>query len=319
MDKLVSIIIPAYNCEKYISKCINSVVNQTYKNIEIIIIDDGSKDNTLEICNDFAEKNKKIRVFSKENEGVSSARNLGLNEAKGEYINFIDSDDYVEVNYIEKLVENLLNTNSDISVCGFVDENLEGNPLHYSENKSNFSYYIKDFKEDYFIPYVCWQMLFKKELLYKNDKKILFNKKIHLKEDLSFIYQLVSNSEKISIIPDVLYHSVNREDSLSNKVLTVEEFDKYYTSLIAYEEMINSTKNIERFNKFTLLSTYKECIRMKEYMKLKNIQDEDKNIFINKMMNTCYIDLKKHKLSFKEIIIINLIKYFPYIYLNVSH
>lgn len=319
MDKLVSIIIPAYNCEKYISKCINSVVNQTYKNIEIIIIDDGSKDNTLEICSNFSKKNKKIKVFSKENGGVSSARNLGLSKAKGEFINFIDSDDYVEINYIEKLVENLLNTNSDISVCGFVDEDLEGISLHYSENKSNFSYGVKDFKEDYFIPYVCWQILFKKELLYRGNKRILFNEKVYIKEDLSFIYQLTSNSEQISIIPDVLYHSVNREDSLSNKALTVQEFDKYYTSLIAYEEMINCTKNIERLNKLTLLSTYKECIRMKEYMKLKNIKDEDKNIFINKMMDICYINLKNHKLLFKEIIIINLIKYFPYIYLKLGH
>ena len=98
MDKLVSIIIPAYNCEKYISKCINSVVNQTYKNIEIIIIDDGSKDNSSVLCDEYAKEYNFITVIHKENGGLSDARNYGLKNAKGKYIFFIDSDDFIDDN-----------------------------------------------------------------------------------------------------------------------------------------------------------------------------------------------------------------------------
>ena len=101
MEDLVSIIVPVYNTEKYLSKCLDSIVNQTYKNLEIILINDGSTDNSKAICEDFAKKDKRIQVINKENSGVSVSRNKGLSLAKGNYIAFIDADDYAELNYIE--------------------------------------------------------------------------------------------------------------------------------------------------------------------------------------------------------------------------
>ena len=119
MEDLVSIIIPVYNTEKYLSKCLESVINQTYKNLEIILINDGSTDKSKEICESFAKKDKRIQILNKENSGVSSARNHGMRLAKGQYIAFIDGDDYAEENYIEELLKNLKQTESDCVLCGY--------------------------------------------------------------------------------------------------------------------------------------------------------------------------------------------------------
>lgn len=118
-QKLLSIIIPIYNVEAYLEKCVNSVRNQTYKNIEIILVDDGSPDKCPEICDRFAKEDDRINVIHKENGGQGSARNMGLDIAKGDYIAFIDSDDYVDENMYEIMIEALERTDSDMSFCGF--------------------------------------------------------------------------------------------------------------------------------------------------------------------------------------------------------
>ena len=119
MNKLVSIIIPVYNVEKYLAECIESVLKQTYQNIEILLIDDGSPDNSGKICDEYEEKDSRVRVIHKENGGVSSARNVGLEQANGEYITFIDSDDFVSESYIEELYIALENGNSDLAFCKY--------------------------------------------------------------------------------------------------------------------------------------------------------------------------------------------------------
>ena len=127
MEKLISIIVPVYNSEKYLEKCISSILNQTYKNIEIIIVDDGSKDKSVEICDNFSKNNKNIKVFHKKNEGVSIARNYGISKAKGDYILFIDSDDTIAKEMIYSLYNNLVDNDADISMCNIIriDENGE--------------------------------------------------------------------------------------------------------------------------------------------------------------------------------------------------
>ena len=121
--KLISVIVPVYNTEKYLEKCVMSILNQTYKNLEIILIDDGSTDNSPQICDSLAEKDNRITVIHQPNGGVSSARNTGLDNTHGDYIMFVDSDDYIAPNMIEFLSENIGDT--DIAMCGYnsVDEN----------------------------------------------------------------------------------------------------------------------------------------------------------------------------------------------------
>ena len=123
--KLISVIVPVYNTEKYIEKCVMSILNQTYKNLEIILIDDGSTDNSPQICDSLAEKDNRITVIHQPNGGVSSARNIGLDNTHGDYITFVDSDDYIEPNMIEFLSENIGDTN--IAMCGYTSVEENGN------------------------------------------------------------------------------------------------------------------------------------------------------------------------------------------------
>lgn len=126
-DLLISVIIPVYNAEKYLEQCLNSIKNQTYKNFEVIIVNDGSKDNTDSICKKFAQSDSRFRYFSKENGGVSSARNFGLDNANGHYITFIDGDDWVEHNHLEILIKSITENNSDIAICSYkeFDNNID--------------------------------------------------------------------------------------------------------------------------------------------------------------------------------------------------
>ena len=117
-EELISVILPIYNVEKYLEKCLKSVINQTYKNLEIILVDDGSKDNSPQICDEYAVKDKRIVVIHKSNGGLSDARNAGIEIAKGKYITLIDSDDYVELEMYEKLYNKAISDNLDIAICG---------------------------------------------------------------------------------------------------------------------------------------------------------------------------------------------------------
>ena len=129
MNILVSIVVPIYNAENYLTKCIYSIIKQTYKNIEIILVNDGSTDNSLKICETFALNDKRIIIISQKNMGVSTARNIGINVAKGEYISFVDSDDTIEDNYIQELVDNSNSGKVDVVICGYNDI--------YTNNKSH--------------------------------------------------------------------------------------------------------------------------------------------------------------------------------------
>ena len=115
--KKISIIVPIYNTKKYIDRVVNCLINQTYHNLEIILVDDGSTDGSSMLCDKYKKKDNRIKVIHQKNSGVSVARNVGLKHATGEYIGFVDSDDYISLNMYETLYNNLINTNSDISVC----------------------------------------------------------------------------------------------------------------------------------------------------------------------------------------------------------
>lgn len=117
-NDLVSVVIPIFNVEKYLEKCVNSLVNQIYKNLEIILVDDGSTDNSGNIANELSKSDNRIKVYHKKNGGLSDARNFGIKQAKGKYIGFIDSDDYIENEMYEFLYNNLIENKADISICG---------------------------------------------------------------------------------------------------------------------------------------------------------------------------------------------------------
>ena len=130
MNETISIIIPVYNVEKYLNKCLNSVIEQTYKNIEVILIDDGSTDNSGKICDEYAKNDIRIKIIHQQNGGVSTARNNGLEHATGKYITFVDSDDYIEKEMIETMAKKIMKKNADIVICGVTDRDEENNIIN---------------------------------------------------------------------------------------------------------------------------------------------------------------------------------------------
>ncbi|OUQ46347.1 hypothetical protein B5E64_06205 [Drancourtella sp. An12] len=207
--KLVTIVVPVYNGEKYLEACIKSILAQSYSNIEILLIDDGSTDNSYKICAHYQKKDNKITVISKKNTGVSDTRNIGIEKGKGEYISFIDADDKIEPTFIERLVDGMTN---GIQAC-FCQYNYyyNGYTIKKSMRMRSGTYDVKDiFNEiidDGTLTGILfgsvWAGLYSMEMLRKCN--IRFNKKIRKNEDGLFNIEYISKADKIRVIPDELY------------------------------------------------------------------------------------------------------------------
>ena len=201
----VSIIIPVYNGEKYIQNCIDSVINQTYKNLEIIIVNDGSKDDTLSVLKKY-KTDKRIKIINKENGGLSSARNTGLKYVSGKYLMFLDSDDYLSLDAIEKMISASSVNNSDITICDFLVEYDDK-----TEIKKGLELNQIDIKSALVSsPSAC-------NKIYKIN---VFNVAFPLKkyyEDLGTIPIIISNCSKISYVDEALYHYIQRNGSIMHQ------------------------------------------------------------------------------------------------------
>lgn len=215
MNTLISVIVPVYNVEQYLDKCVESIVNQTYKNLEIILVDDSSPDNSALICDKWAKRDKRIIVIHKENGGVSSARNAGLDIASGEFIGFVDSDDYIESDMYEKLIEAIEKYDSDVAVCGFISKNnkveFQKSCVYSSSEAKRIMFNNRDFPA--FEGYSC-NKLYRADLINNND--IRFNEKYLICEDTLFNFNVFNYSSKVSVINYCGYNYVYRSDSASN-------------------------------------------------------------------------------------------------------
>ena len=205
---LVSVIIPVYNVEDFVVKCLDSVYEQSYENIEIIVVDDGSTDKSGELVDNFAKNKSNVMVIHQENKGLSAARNLGISKAKGEWIALVDSDDYVAKDFVKKMVEATEKDNVDIVVCGFNQEKPAEEILSGDEAT------IKLLTKQENLDVVAWNKLYKKELFVKNNIWYPVGEK---HEDSLTTYKLLSVAEKVSYIADSLYFYVERKDSIMNK------------------------------------------------------------------------------------------------------
>ena len=206
MKPNVSIIIPVYNSEKYISKCLDSLINQTYKDYELLIVNDGSTDNSQNIINEYKNKYPEIIVLKEqENLGVAVTRNNAIEEAKGKYIMFIDNDDFVDKDYVETFVKEIEKNDYDVILGGYRRPNKEGK-------------IVKELKlpqEDWakFMIFAPWARIYKREYLIKNDIKFLH---INIGEDVFFNIQAMLISDKIKIIDYIGYNWFYNEQSVSN-------------------------------------------------------------------------------------------------------
>ena len=170
MNRLVSVIVPIYKVEQYLTHCVNTIVNQSYSNLEIILVDDGSPDNCGKMCDEFASQDSRIKVIHKQNGGLSDARNAGIDVATGDYITFVDSDDYVMPNMIESLMKVIVNANADIVQCNYIRSKNDfiGEPQHESSQSDKFTVYFEDkmsaYLKDNKINTVVWGKIYKRSL-----------------------------------------------------------------------------------------------------------------------------------------------------------
>lgn len=225
----ISIIIPAYNVESYIERCISSILKQTYQNYEIIVINDGSTDNTLDILNKLCSCDKRIKVISIKNGGVSNARNIGLDTATGDIISFVDADDYIIENMIETMIRVFMQHKVQLVACSFLgnDKHPHGKQLY---NRNGMLYETID--ANLFKGYI-WNKYFKADIIRKNN--IRFRNDIHMCEDMLFCLEYIQNIENGWYIDSEMYQYV-----ISNSSMTHNGFNiKRLSVLKAYETILN--------------------------------------------------------------------------------
>lgn len=237
---MISIIVPVYKSEKTLGGCLESLMDQTFENIEIICVVDGSPDCCGDICDAYAGKDERIRVIKRENGGVSSARNRGIDEAAGDYLMFVDSDDTVEPDYCEKMYQAHAETGAELVICGFHHWFVGRDVKKAPENTG--VYETKRYAEDFLRLYqdgflnMPWNKLFKKELAGR------FDTSLSLGEDLLFNMDYLEKCSKIAVISDALYHyiqeekgntlsSKKREDKLEIASRVCERVQRYYSKL----------------------------------------------------------------------------------------
>lgn len=277
-----SIIVPAFNVEEYIERCINSILSQDYDYFELILINDGSTDNTLEVLKKY--KNNKLKIFSKKNGGLSSARNYGILKATGDYIWFVDGDDYIEPNSLVKIA-NIISKNFSDVICFEYNIVTTSRKIHFHERRIYGD--VRDFP---LISVSACTKVFKRELFVKT--KALFCEGI-LYEDLELIPYILCISEKIYFFSEALYNYVQRENSIMNskKLYNDKKDDKF----VALDNLIT---------KFKKLGIYEKYITQLEFLVIKHllfVYLYEISIYSNKMFKRkCkkvlgYLDLKNKK------------------------
>lgn len=292
-DIFLSIIIPAFNSEKYIGKCLESIVNQNYNNYEVIIVNDGSTDNTEKICKNIIKDNNKFKIINKINGGVSSARNEALKISTGKYIWFIDSDDYIEKDAFKIIYEKI--DNVDVLAFGYEQIYKTKQTYKFKERKIDQDKAIKYmFLNKIFIG-ALWNKVIKREII----EQIRFDERISFGEDLLFQYYTLKSSKKIKIINNILYHYVIRDGGICKSSDIDKKIQGIYVTDIILKENFDDRKIknyaiIKYVNiNILVLMQYKEYKKNNEYYnKLsknlkKYIKDYifSKDYIINKIKN----------------------------------
>ncbi|WP_051199903.1 glycosyltransferase [Butyrivibrio sp. FCS006] len=298
-NPLVSIVVPIYNVENFLEKCLTSIAGQSYRNIEVIMVDDGSKDNSADIAKKFAVNDDRFKYYHQENAGLSAARNTGINNATGEYISFIDSDDWIDSDFVKKLMEAIIAHNADLAVCGYYKEEDKIEAIGYDSEMilsrtAAMSVFEVIFPKEYSLMVIACNKLFKKSIF---DNVKFKEGRIH--EDEYTMHRIIDASSIVVTIPDVLYHYMIRANSITgaNNIEDLRHFDiidahrdrvkccrqqiysDFYRLIVysLFEEIIclMLTYDNETFDKYHLNKLFrrimlKECI--KHYNQLDRVQ-----------------------------------------------
>ncbi len=227
MNDKISVIIPVFKTEKYLDKCVESIASQTYKNLEIILVDDHSPDNCPRMCDEWAKKDGRIKVLHIENKGVANARNTALKIVTGNYVSFVDSDDYAEPDMLESLYKIIKEKDSDIAVCGFFGGDYD-NAWLVDQNKNDI---LKFIASGNYVYGVLWNKLFKKDIL-----KDLEMPRFVCCEDLVFNYFAFKKAKSVALLTDKKYHYVSNSESTTKKDFCIGAFDAVKSKEIILSE-----------------------------------------------------------------------------------
>ena len=236
-NSLVSVVIPVYNVEEYVGRCINSIIAQTYNNLEIILVDDGSTDSSGAICDMYVKSDRRIKVIHKENGGLSDARNAGLKAMKGELVAFVDSDDYVEKNYIAYMLDLLMKYNADISCCGFIETKKDINRW-----KKNFKTPVCVYNREEAVEDLLYQKKISTSACGKLYKRELFEGIFYphgkLFEDIITTFMLIERTNIVVVGNQIKYGYFRRKTGIVRRDFSIHKMDYIYNTL----EILNYTK-----------------------------------------------------------------------------
>ena len=321
----VSVIVPVYNVEKYIDRCVSSILRQTYENIELILVDDGSPDNCGEILDDYATKDSRVKVIHQSNAGQSKARNEAIKIAQGEYYCFVDSDDYMHDNQIQRLIELMYDYNADISMthfCNFSGEKVTISDLKDNVGNTGLSSDTSDIIElsntdcirnmhmvsdELYV--VMWGKLFKKELF----EGIVFPEG-RICEDLAILYKLFDKAKSVVYSKEILYYYFR--DNTNSSTFFIK--DKFYEDVfIALEEEIEYMADNHRDLIDYPRKTYMYWI-FDYYCKFVKLNDT-KNIEKIKKLHNKYKQLYKESKGLKKEKFYTFFYYMPSLYIKLKH
>ena len=306
----VSVIVPVFNVEKYIERTVSSIIHQDYKNIEIILINDGSTDNSLSILNRLSEEDSRIKVYNKQNGGVSSTRNYGINVSRGDYIVFVDGDDWIDSQHISVLVDACLKYNAQMAIGTkhFFDEGVpsENNDKSSKDCLCSSNKIIRDIYYNK-IYMAVWNKIYKKSFLVKNN--ILFDESIWYAEGMHFNVQCLSSLEKVPVCSFKTYHYVTNPDSAMRKEFSLRNEECALTSLKKQEQIVqNNDRLVKTALHFHIAQVHRNIIvgeaknhllnkTSKNYKKSNEYQIAKKSI---KKMRSLFLDVLFANLSLKS-------------------
>ncbi len=305
-DFLISIIVPIYNAEKYIEKCINSITNQTYKNLEIILVDDGSTDKSGKICDKLSNKDKRIKVIHQTNSGVSIARNNALKIVTGDYIQFTDADDMMEIDMIEKMVKSAKENNSDIVICEYKNFYEKTNTFEIVKLKKYKNYTFKDLISNEKTQYggFPWNKMIKTKMLKKH-----YNETIHYYENLLLFLENSKYIKKYSVVHEPLYiYNINENSAVHSKDYNLKKMSMLPALNLVIDNVDDKYKDYYKY--LYINKTFENKIFIEE----SKIENTNINEYIVKA-NEYYKNIKKSKnLDLKIKIKLYIIKKVPVIY-----
>lgn len=258
MDDLISIIVPVYNVVAYLDKCIKSIVEQTYRNLEILLIDDGSTDGCAQLCDEWKDSDERIVVYHQVNAGLSMARNAGMQKASGSYFMFVDSDDYLSPDAVRVLYERMIQDGSDMAVGNGVCVDEEGNvlgPLYTTVQDGCFTR-EEAYRNFYYIPCMAWAKLYRREL-FNN----LFYSVVSNSEDLFMLVDIMPRCNSISLCSKTIYFYMQRMTSIVHTLNDKKMYDSFSSALYACRKLMeeNCWTSAKKFFSIALFRAAEMC------------------------------------------------------------